>query len=121
MAIYCRKRADKLEMEKMFEKKQIIYSETQGVCRVDNIVSLSANRGEQGVPYYVLRSLFDDSNVSYIPVKDHQVVLRELFTKEEAQALLGTEELSKNEKLREAVEYVLKDKEGQDGAAAGTT
>ena len=45
----------------MFEKKQIIYSETQGVCRVDNIVSLSAARGEVGVPYYVLKSVFDDS------------------------------------------------------------
>lgn len=29
----------------MFEKKQIIYSEALGVCRVDNIVSLSAARG----------------------------------------------------------------------------
>ena len=46
----------------MFEKKQIIYSETQGVCRVDNIVSLSATKGVPGVPYYVLRSVFDANN-----------------------------------------------------------
>ena len=31
----------------MFEKKQIIYSETQGVCQVENIVSLSASRSEK--------------------------------------------------------------------------
>lgn len=31
----------------MFEKKQIIYSETQGVCQVENIVSLSASRRER--------------------------------------------------------------------------
>ena len=108
-------------MEKMFEKKQIIYSETQGVCRVDNIVSLSANRGEQGVPYYVLRSLFDESSVSYIPVQEHQVRLREMFTEEEARKLLGTEELSRNEKLKEAVASVLRNTEEQDGAAAGDT
>ena len=39
----------------MFEKKQIIYSETQGVCQVENIVSLSASRRERKIPYYVLR------------------------------------------------------------------
>lgn len=92
----------------MFEKKQIIYSETQGVCRVDNIVSLSAVKGEPGVPYYVLRSVFDREKVSYIPVDNHQVMLREIFSEEEAQALARDEEvLAKNDRLREAVNYVL--------------
>ena len=105
----------------MFEKKQIIYSETQGVCRVDNIVSLSATKSEKGVPYYVLRSVFDTSKVSYIPVEHHQVKLREMFTPEEAQALLESEELSKNERLKEAVDYVLRRKENENGTAAGDT
>ena len=105
----------------MFEKKQIIYSETQGVCRVDNIVSLSATKGEKGIPYYVLRSVFDTSKVSYIPVEHHQVKLREMFTPEEAQELLESEELSKNEKLKEAVDYVLRRKENENGTAAGDT
>ena len=95
----------------MFEKKQIIYSETMGVCQVDNIVSLSATRGEAGVPYYVLRSLTDKSKVSYIPVDHHQVALREIFTRQEAQAMLETEELKKNPLLKEAVEYVLRNEE----------
>ncbi|MCI6790880.1 MAG: CarD-like/TRCF domain protein [Lachnobacterium sp.] len=95
----------------MFEKKQIIYSETMGVCQVDNIVSLSATRGEAGVPYYVLRSLTDKSKVSYIPVDHHQVALREIFTRQEAQEMLGTEELKKNPLLKEAVEYVLRNEE----------
>ena len=92
---------------RMFEKKQIIYSETQGVCQVENIVSLSASRRERKIPYYVLRPVFDKSRVSYSPVENHQVKLRELFTREEAEALQGTEEMKKDEKLRQAVEYVL--------------
>ena len=96
----------------MFEKKQIIYSETQGGCQVENIVSLSASRRERKIPYYVLRPVFDKSRVSYIPVENHQVKLRELFTREEAEALQGTEEMKKDEKLRQAVEYVLGKKEG---------
>ncbi|MCM1106913.1 MAG: CarD family transcriptional regulator [Blautia sp.] len=92
----------------MFEKKQVIYSETQGVCRVDNIVSLSAARGEPGVPYYVLRSVFDREKVAYIPVDNHQVMLRELFSEEEARALeQDSEALAKDERLKEAVDYVL--------------
>jgi RNA polymerase-interacting CarD/CdnL/TRCF family regulator len=94
----------------MFQKKQKIYSETQGICIVDNIVQLPAGKGEN-VPYYVLKSVFDTSKVSYIPVNNHQVNLRELFTKEEAQELLNSPELEKNVQLKAAVEYVLQSEE----------
>ena len=90
----------------MFQKKQKIYSETQGVCIVDNIVQLPAGKGET-LPYYVLKSVFDASKVSYIPVNNHQVNLRELFTEEEARELLNKPELEKNELLKAAVDYVL--------------
>lgn len=93
----------------MFQKKQMIYSETQGVCIVDNIVQLPAGKGET-LPYYVLKSVFDASKVSYIPVNNHQVILRELFTEDEARELKNTPELEKNEKLKAAVEYVLQRK-----------
>lgn len=91
----------------MFQKKQKIYSETQGVCVVDNIVQLSASKGAPSIEYYVLKSIFDEDKVSYIPVKNHQVKLRELFTVEEAQELAGKEETNKNPQLKQAVEYVL--------------
>lgn len=91
----------------MFQKKQQIYSETQGVCIVDNIVQLPSGKHETS-PYYVLKSVFDASKVSYIPVNNHQVVLRELFTEDEARELQGSPELEKNEQLRAAVDYVLR-------------
>lgn len=59
-----------------------------------------------------MKTKIDKSRVSYIPVENHQVKLRELFTREEAEALQGTEEMKKDEKLRQAVEYVLGKKEG---------
>ena len=93
----------------MFQKKQQIYSETQGVCIVENIVQLPAGKGVT-LPYYVLKSVFD-GKTSYIPVNNHQVNLRELFTEEEARALLQSPELEKNEQLKAAVEYVLQSKE----------
>ena len=76
----------------MFQKKQIIYSETLGVCVVDNIVPLAASKREKAVPYYVLKPVFEDK-VSYIPVEHHRVVLREHY--------------EKDKHLRQAVDYVL--------------
>ena len=93
----------------MFQKKQIIYSETQGVCIVDNIVQLPATKGEN-LPYYVLKSVFDTAKVSYIPVNNHQVVLREIFTEDEARELKKNPEIEKNEILKAAVDYVLQQK-----------
>ena len=93
----------------MFQKKQKIYSETQGVCIVENIVQLPAGKGET-LPYYVLKSVMDEK-ISYIPVKNHQVALRELFTEDEARALLQSPELEKNKQLSAAVNYVLQSKE----------
>lgn len=90
----------------MFQKKQYIYSETQGACIVDNIVQLPAGKGET-VPYYILKSVFDATKVSYIPVRNHQVVLRELFTREEALTMKKDPELGKDEKRKAAVEFVL--------------
>ena len=94
----------------MFQKKQKIYSESQGVCVVDNIVQLPAGKGET-LPYYVLKSVFDTAKVSYIPVNNHQVVLRELFTRAEAEELSKLPDLEKNELLKAAVEYVLQSEE----------
>ena len=101
-----------MEEQHMFQKKQEIYSETQGVCIVDNIVQLSATKGSKSIEYYVLKPIEDESKVAYIPVKDHKVLLRELFTVEEARELAGKEETKKNPILKAAVEYVLK-KEGE--------
>ena len=91
----------------MFQKKQMIYSETQGVCRVENIVNLSATKGAPAVAYYVLKPVYTPEKVSYIPVENHKVELRELFTEEEAKDLEGTEAAEKDENLKNAIDYVL--------------
>ncbi len=91
----------------MFQKKQLIYSETLGVCQVENIVGLSATKGGEAISYYVLKPIFQQEKISYIPVEHHQVALRELFTEEEARQLLESEEAMKDELLKQAVRYVL--------------
>ena len=94
----------------MFQKKEIIYSESLWVCQVENIVQLSAVKGGETTAYYQLRSLLDNDKNAYIPVENHQVKLRTMFSEEEARELLGSEEIKKDENLKAAVAYVLGDK-----------
>lgn len=88
----------------MFEKGDIIFSEGIGVCKVREIVNLSVNK-KSPVPYYHLKSVIDENKVSYIPVNDHQVVLRSLITKEEAMEKQQQEKLPELE--RREIKYVL--------------
>ena len=103
----------------MFQKKQYIYSETQGVCQVENIVRLRSQKGTE-MSYYVLRPVFEAGKVSYIPVKGHQVELRELFTVEEAEILAKSEQVKKDYKLQDAVDFVLQNREEEKHATKRT-
>lgn len=90
----------------MFEKKEIIYSETLGVCRVAEITKLAAKNGDQ-ILYYGLRSVFDDKKVSYIPVEHHQVQLRPLISYEEAKGVSEDSLKDMSGIQRSEIEYVL--------------
>ena len=71
----------------MFQKKDYIYSESVGVCRVDDVTKISMKSLESPM-YYVLRSHYDKSKVCYIPVEHHKVALRPLRSREEIEKLL---------------------------------
>ncbi|MDD6072544.1 MAG: CarD family transcriptional regulator [Clostridiales bacterium] len=90
----------------MFEKKDIIFSETLGVCQVAELPKLSSKAGEQ-IPYYGLKSIYDKSKVSYIPVEHHQVQLRELISYEEAKKLLDNPPENLDKLLLQEAEYVV--------------
>lgn len=66
----------------MFQKKDIIYSETLGVCRIEEITKLVDKKGDT-IMYYGLKSL-KEGKTAYIPVENHSVVLRELIDEETA-------------------------------------
>ena len=90
----------------MFEKKDIIFSETLGVCQVAELTRLSAKNGEQ-VMYYGLKSVEDKKKVSYIPVENHQVQLRPLISVEEAEMLAKQEQGQLTNQQRAEIQYVL--------------
>lgn len=91
----------------MFQKKEVIYSETLGVCIVDDIVKLSDSQKES-YNYYLLRSVSDRTKKAYIPVENHTVQLRNLITLQEALALRDEEGYDeKSEQVRGEAAYVI--------------
>lgn len=94
------------ERKEGFEKKEIIFSESLGVCRVDDVVRLSQKKGE-GILYYVLRSVSDKGKVAYIPVEKHAVQLRNLIDRETAQRLKNTDYKELSLLKKQEVDYVL--------------
>lgn len=97
----------------MFEKKEVIFSETIGVCQVVELTKLSAKNGDQ-VMYYGLRSVFDGGKVSYIPVEHHQVQLRPLISYEEAEELSSVVSTKDIDELRKKeIEYVMMHKKNK--------
>lgn len=89
----------------VFKKKEIIFSERQGVCLVDNIEKLVSQKGVMPIEYYVLEPIADKSRKAYFPVENHEVLLRSLISKEEAIQKKQLKELSLIE-IQE-IEYVL--------------
>lgn len=71
----------------VFEKKEYIVSSTFGVCMVEKVTKLVVGR-EQQMEYYVLQSARDRSKKSYIPVENHETVLRLPMTEEKAKEML---------------------------------
>lgn len=95
----------------MFEKKQFIFSETMGVCKVVDIVKLSSKKGaDDAVAYYHLKSVTDKSQDAYIPVENHKVVLRELISSEDAAKLTEDEIKKLSKQQQDEIAYVLKER-----------
>ena len=82
----------------MFQKKDIIYSDTIGVCVVDDIVKLADNKKDT-YQYYLLRSVADRKKKAYIPVENHAVQLRRLMTLQEAVSVQKEPDYEKKDTL----------------------
>lgn len=99
-----------MDKEEIFEKKEIIYNDNLGVCRVDEVTKLSAGKSEP-ILYYVLRSIFNKEKKAYVPVYNHNVVLRKLISFDEAENLSKDENFKKmSDSIQGEVKYVLSKK-----------
>ena len=97
----------------LFQKKDIIYSDTIGVCIVDDIVKLADNKKDT-YQYYLLRSVLDKKKKAYIPVENHTVQLRNLMTVQEAVAVQKEADYEKKSKqIKGEVLYVIENSKNE--------
>ena len=95
-----------LKLQAKFQKKDILFSEVLGVCRVDELTRLSTQKGDL-ILYYGLRSIADQTKVSYVPVENHSVLLRELVSVEQAREYVAKfEELKSANQQEETTEGI---------------
>lgn len=88
----------------MFQKKDYVYADSIGVCRVDEITNLAQKNGNT-YQYYGLRSAMNNKKTAYFPVENHEVTIRELISLEEAERILAlSDEEKKNLSLEELYE-----------------
>ena len=92
-----------------FEKKQVIFSDTLGVCVVAEVTKLSSGKSEP-VLYYKLNSIFEKGKTAYVPAVGHKVKLRELISYEEAEQLKETVTEETAPMILHEMEYVLEKK-----------
>lgn len=85
----------------MFQKKDYVVTSAQGVCIVADIPKLCVGK-EQQMQYYLLQSIIDKKKRSYIPVENHETVIRALMTKGEALELKRFIKENKQEILENA-------------------
>lgn len=95
----------------MFQKKELVFSGSLGICVVQKIVKLTAEKNNtDGVLYYVLRALTGEGKISYIPVEHHQVMLRSALSEEEAVKRILTAGVLTPQEIEE-IAYVLSHQE----------
>jgi len=90
----------------IYEKKQVIFSDSLGVCVVAEVTKLSSGKTEP-VLYYKLNSLYEKGKTAYVPAVGHKVKLRELITVEEAEKLKEKVTEDTETKILHEINYVL--------------
>lgn len=97
-----------------FQKKDYVYTDTLGVCRVEEVTNLATKNGPI-TQYYGLRSMQHETTTAYYPVEGHEVTIRPLISEEEAkklvekiQELKNKENITDEEKIDEKLVFEAK-------------
>lgn len=73
----------------MFKVGDFIVYESRGICKVENITELSLPGAKKGQKYYELKPIYEEAGKIYSAVDNEKVIMRQILTKEEAEALIN--------------------------------
>ena len=73
----------------MFEVNEYVFYGSEGICKIDDIVSSPFSDVKSDMKYYVLHSLHGGSNTAYIPFDGASTLIRAVMTKAEIDSLIA--------------------------------
>ena len=74
----------------MFEKGEILYYGTAGVCKVSDICRSPFDKNDDRMYYVLEPNDFSEGTIIYAPVENSQVLLRSIMTKQQAELLMSS-------------------------------
>jgi RNA polymerase-interacting CarD/CdnL/TRCF family regulator len=74
----------------MFEKGEIVYYGTAGVCEVSDVSRSPFDKNDDRIYYVLSPRDFDNGTVIYAPADNSQVVIRHLISAENAEMLISS-------------------------------
>ncbi len=92
----------------MFEVNEYVFYGSEGICKIDDIVSSPFSDVKSDTKYYVLHSLHGGSNTAYIPFDGASSLIRSVMTKNEINSLIA--KISSIELFEECPLKLLKEK-----------
>ena len=72
----------------MYQVNDVVVYGKNGICRVEEIGTLSMSMVDQKKMYYTLRPIYQREAVLYVPVDNSKTVMRPVISREEAQQLI---------------------------------
>ena len=73
----------------MFEVNEYVFYGSEGICKIDDIVSSPFSDVKTDTKYYVLHSLHGGSNTAYVPFDGASSLIRAVMTKGEIESLIA--------------------------------
>lgn len=83
----------------MFRKDDYVFYESEGICRVSDILRAPLEGMPEDREYYMLRPIYSRNGVLYVPVDNDKIYMRAILKKEEAEELVN--EIPKLEEICE--------------------
>lgn len=72
----------------MFQVNDLIVYGNHGVCKVENVGTLSISMADKQKQYYTLRPVYQHESVIYAPVDNNKTIMRFVLSKEEVEDLI---------------------------------
>ncbi|MBR6603227.1 MAG: hypothetical protein IKK94_04345 [Clostridia bacterium] len=73
----------------MFEVNEYVFYGSEGICKIDDIVSSPFSDVKSDTKYYVLHSLHGGNNTAYVPFDGASSLIRAVMTKADIDSLIA--------------------------------